>query len=73
MDKKVVNEVSIDHDSLVNSHEKPFVVIDKDYRIVAVNKAYERAYGASSENAVGWMRYQVSHGKEHPCSEEGEE
>ena len=73
MDKKVENEVSIDLDSLVNSHEQPFVVIDRNYRLLAVNKAYEREYGAKSENSIGRMCYQVSHGKERPCSEEGEE
>lgn len=73
MDRKVGNEVSIELESLVNSHEQPFVVIDRDYRILAVNKAYEREYGTKSDNAIGRMCYQVSHGKDHPCSEEGEE
>ena len=59
--------------SLVNSHDKPFVVIDKNYRILAVNEAYEHAYGASAEEAVGRSCYEVSHGNERPCSEEGEE
>ena len=73
MDKKVETEISIDLVSLVNSHEKPFVVIDKNYCIRAVNKAYEQKFGVSSEDAVGKMCYQVSHGKDHPCSEEGED
>ena len=73
MDKKVENEVSIDLDSLVNSHEKPFVVIDKNYRIRAVNKAYEREYGTTKESAVGNMCYQISHGNDRPCSAEGED
>ena len=73
MDKRVENKSSIDLNSMVNSHVKPFVVIDKNYRIMAVNKAYEQHYGASSESAVGQMCYQVSHGKDRPCSEEGEE
>lgn len=72
MDKRV-EKTSIDLASLVNSHEKPFVVIDKDYRILAVNKAYELEYGASSEDAIGKMCYQISHGNEHPCSVEGED
>jgi len=72
MDKRVEN-MSIDLASLVNSHEKPFVVIDKDYRILAVNMAYELEYGTSSEDAVGKMCYQISHGNEHPCSVEGED
>ncbi|RKZ66393.1 MAG: Fis family transcriptional regulator [Gammaproteobacteria bacterium] len=72
MDKRVENITSIDLSSMVNSHEKPFVVIDKNYRIMAVNKAYEQHYGATSENAVGQRCYQISHGKDHPCSDDGE-
>jgi len=73
MDKKVESEISIDLRSLVNSHDKPFVVIDKDYRIVAVNKAYELEYGTTGEKAVGSMCYEISHGNDHPCSDDGEE
>ena len=73
MDKKVENETSIDLNSMVNSHEKPFVVIDKNFRIMAVNKAYEQHFGATNESAVGKFCYQISHGNEHPCGEEGED
>ena len=73
MDKKVETETSIDLVSLVNSHVKPFVIIDKKYCIRAVNKAYEQKFGVTSEDAIGKMCYQVSHGKDHPCSEEGED
>jgi len=80
VDKKYENKASIDLDkasidlaSLVNSHEKPFVVIDKNYCILAVNKAYEKLHSAKGKSAVGQMCYQVSHGNDHPCSEEGEE
>ena len=73
MDKKVETAVSIDLDSMVNTHEQPFVVIDKNYRIMAVNRAYEKQYGTSSGSAIGMMCHQVSHGKSHPCSVDGEE
>jgi two-component system, NtrC family, response regulator AtoC len=72
MDKAYNSESSIDMMSLVNSHEKPFVVIDREYRIIAVNSAYEKTYGFSNENAVGKMCYQVSHGNDHPCNLDGE-
>ena len=36
---------SVDLTSLVESHDKPFVVIDRNYRILAVNSAYEQVYG----------------------------
>jgi len=73
VDIKVETETSIDLVSLVNSHVKPFVVIDKNFRIRAVNKAYEQAFGVTVEYAVGKMCYQISHGKDHPCSEDGED
>ena len=43
----------VDLQSLVDSHDRPFVVIDGDYRIRAVNKAYEDVYGASRPWAAG--------------------
>lgn len=73
MDKPVDEVISVDLQSVVNSHERPFVVIDKNYRILAVNKAYEELHGAESSAAIGRNCYEVSHGKDHPCSVEGEE
>jgi transcriptional regulator with PAS, ATPase and Fis domain len=64
---------SIDLTSLVESHDKPFVVIDRNYRILAVNSAYEQAYGATRDEAISRKCHQVSHGKDYPCSEDGEE
>jgi transcriptional regulator with PAS, ATPase and Fis domain len=64
---------SIDLTSLVESHDKPFVVIDRNYRILAVNSAYEQAYGATRDEAISRTCHQVSHGKDYPCSEDGEE
>ena len=37
-------EPKIGFQALAESHEQPFVVIDKDFRIVAINQAYERSY-----------------------------
>ena len=51
----------IDLQSVVDSHEKPFVVIDSEYRIVAVNSAYERAYGTHRQHAVGESCFRISH------------
>jgi transcriptional regulator with PAS, ATPase and Fis domain len=64
---------SIELQSLVNSHEKPFVVIDRNYSIVAVNDAYKKIYSFPDGDAIGHKCYQVSHGNEQPCHEEGEE
>ena len=43
----------IELQSLVDSHEQPFVIIDRDYRILAVNRAYERTFGTDSSKAFG--------------------
>lgn len=63
----------VDLQSLVESHEQPFVVIDNEYRIVAVNRAYERLFETSRDCAVGQTCYQISHNKCQPCHETGED
>ena len=65
--------VPVDLQSLVDSHKEPFVVIDRDYRILAVNAAYERINGASREQAVGQPCYKISHNNDAPCHESGED
>jgi two-component system response regulator AtoC len=59
--------------SLVDCHENPFVVVDRDYRIVAVNRAYEKHYGAAREFAVGQYCYKISHDNDAPCCRSGED
>jgi transcriptional regulator with PAS, ATPase and Fis domain len=73
MKKQVEAGLSIELKSLVESHDKPFVVIDSEFRVVAVNGAYAQIFGMTRESAVGQMCYKLSHGKDHPCSEDGEE
>lgn len=68
MDQKVS---SIKLESVVNSHEKPFVIIDKNYRIIAVNDAYEKIYGYVNGAAVGMKCYKASHGSDYPCGQGG--
>jgi len=65
--------LAIELASLVGSHDKPFVVIDRNFQIVAVNDAYAQIFGRNSDSAIGQMCYKLSHGKDRPCSEEGEE
>jgi transcriptional regulator with PAS, ATPase and Fis domain len=68
-----VEELTVDLQSLVDSHEQPFVVIDSEYRIVAVNSAYESAYGTDRQRAIGQPCYAVSHNNTTPCHELGED
>ena len=73
MNKQTNSESSIELKSLVESHDKPFVVIDKNFRIVAVNNEYAHVFGLGRESVIGQMCFRVSHNKDRPCSEEGEE
>ena len=59
--------------SLVDSHQHPFVVIDRDYQIMAVNKAYEKTYGVGKERTIGLPCFKVSHDNDAPCCRSGED
>ena len=75
--KNLLDEIkpaaSIELQSLVDSHQQPFVIIDQGYRILAVNKAYERTYGVDRLSAIGHFCYKVSHNNDAPCFESGED
>ena len=64
---------TINLQSVVDTHEQPFVIIDRDFTIVAVNRAYEQAYGSTRENMIGQHCYQISHQNDKPCFELGED
>ena len=45
--------------SLVDSHIQPFVVVDRERRVVAVNRAFEQRFGLQSEDAAGRACYRL--------------
>lgn len=60
-------------EQIINIIPDPFVIIDRDYHIVAANKSYARRYGlASQEEVVGRRCYELSHHSDAPCSQHGE-
>lgn len=50
---------------------EPHILCDRDYRIVAANRAY-RAHFAQNETVIGRPCYAVSHGYDAPCDQSGE-
>ncbi|MGD8851468.1 MAG: sigma 54-interacting transcriptional regulator [Gammaproteobacteria bacterium] len=66
-------KATIDLQSLVDTHEQPFVIIDRDFKIVAVNSAYEHTYGATRAQMIGQPCYRVSHQNDRPCFKLGQE
>jgi PAS domain S-box-containing protein len=64
---------TVDLQTLVESHASPFVIIDRNYRIVAANSAYQQVFGKSLAEVIGHACYEVSHHREKPCYEFGDE
>jgi transcriptional regulator with PAS, ATPase and Fis domain len=58
---------------LIDANDQPFVVIDREYRIVAANQRYAETYGTTSDAIVGQRCYAVSHHATRPCHENGEQ
>ncbi|HEC20663.1 MAG TPA: PAS domain-containing protein, partial [Gammaproteobacteria bacterium] len=51
----------------------PFVIIDRDYKILAANRAYQNHYGVETDDLLGRHCYEVSHHASAPCSQHGEQ
>ncbi|MEA1888588.1 MAG: sigma-54-dependent Fis family transcriptional regulator [Pseudomonadota bacterium] len=51
---------------------EPFVVINRDYQIVAANRQYRNKHAHSGEEIIGDTCYHVSHHSDVPCHENGE-
>ena len=65
--------LAVDLQSLVDTHDEPFLVIDKNYTIVAVNDAFTQSYNIKSSDVVGKHCYETSHSNSKPCDQQGEE
>ena len=51
----------------------PFVVIDRDYRIMSANEKYMKHYGYTEiDEVIGKHCYEISHHVDSPCSHHGE-
>ncbi len=67
------NHAQINLQSIIDASDNGFVVIDKNYKIVAANQAYCNAYGANSEEIIGKSCHKVSHHSDVPCHLNGED
>lgn len=57
---------------LANMHDD-ILVVDRQYRITDVNKAFLDTSGRSREDVVGRYCYEISHGYREPCTKYGED
>ena len=58
---------------LIDANDQPFVVIDREDRIVAANRRYAETYGTTPDAIVGQHCHVVSHHSPRPCHENGEQ
>lgn len=58
--------------SLIDTQENPFVLIDKDYRVIAANHAYCLRYGTTEDQVIGRACHEISHHSSSPCHLNGE-
>jgi two-component system response regulator AtoC len=59
-------------DQIIDILPDPFVIIDRNFRIVAANRKYTERFGMSPETVVGQCCHKVSHHSDVPCSQHGE-
>jgi transcriptional regulator with PAS, ATPase and Fis domain len=62
----------VDLQGIIETNDRPFVVIDRDYRIVAANSAYCRQYGMARDEVLQRRCHEISHHSAKPCHENGE-
>ncbi len=67
------NHTPIEMQSVIDAHDNAFVVIDRNYTIVAANKAYCNTYGIDPDKIVGHTCHEVSHHSDVPCHLNGED
>ncbi len=67
------NRIPINLQSIIDASDNNFVLIDKNYNIVAANESYCRSYGADNETVVGQKCHQISHHSDVPCHLNGED
>ncbi|HEY9201829.1 MAG TPA: sigma 54-interacting transcriptional regulator [Gammaproteobacteria bacterium] len=59
-------------EAIMNLYPDPFVIIDRHFQIVAANQKYCDHYHVSRDEIVGQRCHRISHGIDHPCSQNGE-
>lgn len=59
--------------SLLDIYQHPFVLVDRNFNIVASNKAYADQYDLEPEQLIGCKCHKISHHSDKPCTEVGED
>ncbi len=57
----------IDLQSLVDVYDQPFAIVDRSFRVVVINRAFEETYGVDRAAAVGSLCYRFVPSGNRPC------
>ena len=57
----------IELQSVVDVYDQPFAIVDRSYRVVAINRAFEESYGVDRTAAVGSNCYSFVPPGNRPC------
>ncbi len=60
-------------ESILNTVDEAFIVIDREYRIVMANSAYGSQENMPVPDIIGRHCFEISHRGDRPCHEHGEE
>ncbi len=59
--------------NILDTVDEGFIVVDRNFSILTANKAYCSQVDLHCDGVIGKHCYEISHGKNRPCYEEGEE
>lgn len=66
-------DLEISLQSLLDSHSRPFIVIDKHFKVVGANQAFIDRTGMSRERVLMRPCHEVAYNHDRPCTDYGEE
>lgn len=66
-----MSEVDAQRRAQLESYDKPAILLSRDYRILAANRAYRSRYRRPVREGVDQC-FRISHGYDTPCDQNGE-
>lgn len=67
------SNIAINLQSIIDATDNGFVVIDKNYKIIAANNAYCHTYSVTKKEVIGRKCHKISHHSDVPCHLNGED
>jgi two-component system response regulator AtoC len=66
-------ETNLGLQSIVETHDEPFLIVDRAFRVVAANSAFQQVYRLPVAGILGRLCYELIHAGSEPCYRGGEE